>query len=158
MPREIKFRGKRIDNGEWVYGVPITGTIQTEFGHMIWVETTRKPDFGEISRTLKDVVWSEKIDPESIGEFTGLKDSKRTVEYPEGQPIYEGDIIKADLPCCDGLRKIRLTQGRVYFDKGSFKVTDRPASLRLDDFANDVILEVLGNVWDNPELLEVTHG
>jgi len=135
--RPIKFRGK-TEEGHWAYG-----------------------DFSLINSYEKPLIFEGLFDeflviPETVGQYTGVNDSKRTAEYPDGQPIYEGDIIKADLPqkWHDGVRNLRLACGRVYFEKGSFKVTDRVADVRLDDFANDVILEVLGNFHDNPDLLE----
>ncbi|MFB5758942.1 hypothetical protein [Paenibacillus medicaginis] len=60
--REIKFRGKRKDNGEDVKYISICLANGTSVG----------------------------VDPETVGQYTGLKDSKRTQEFPEGQEIYEG--------------------------------------------------------------------
>jgi len=134
--RPIKFRGK-TEEGHWVYG-----------------------DFSLINSYEKPLIFEGLFDeflviPETVGQYTGVNDSKRTAEYPDGQPIYEGDIIKADLPqkWHDGVRNLRLACGRVYFEKGSFKVTDRAEDVRLDDFVKDVVWEVLGNVWEDGELL-----
>ena len=78
--REIKFRGKRIDNGEWVFG----GISIKAHGTFIHDEDLPFDDVCEVI-------------PESVGQFTGLRDSKRTEEYPEGQEIYEGDICKFEI-------------------------------------------------------------
>jgi hypothetical protein len=65
MNREIKFRGKRLDNGKWVYGL----IMLQEFGN---------PKYAGIS--------GRAIDPATIGQYTGLEDKN-------GNEIYEGDII-----------------------------------------------------------------
>ena len=100
MNREIKFRGKSVKSGEWVYGcycrigggivciLPFdTGIVIDSRGQYV-----KRMDFIEVI-------------PETVGEYTGLKDSKRTEEYPEGQEIYKGDYVhiwsdfyKKDMP------------------------------------------------------------
>lgn len=74
--REIKFRGKRIANGKWVYG-----------SLLLW------PDGCCTILESKDgcnYVWKRNIDPDTVGQYTGLKDKINNA------CIYEGDVLSLD--------------------------------------------------------------
>ena len=142
--REILFRGKRIDNGEWVYGNLNYGTIEI--------------------KSIKDSYyisdfdvnpWDKKfypVIPESVGQFTSLTDKN-------GKKIFEGDIIKI-VPDYDYSDDYSIS--KVYSYNGVFCVDyhgddfDSTALGFLEDYLPDGDFEVIGNIHDNPELLEVT--
>ena len=128
--REILFRGK-TDKGEWVYGDLLHPDI---YGNGYSIE-----DFTKEKNNCFDVI------PETIGQYTGLTDKN-------GTKIFEGDIILFDY-----VGKNRGANGTetVIFMSGKFGVewgTHREF-ICLDGFANTT-QEVIGNIHDNPELLE----
>jgi uncharacterized phage protein (TIGR01671 family) len=122
--REILFRGKRTDNGEWVYGyVCCHGWTGKENTYII------VPHYG-------DVLYSIEVDPETVGQYTGLKDKN-------GTKIFEGDIV---------LLKGYDEPYQVVFDESCFQAYSDSVRYAMDNFyAHDI--EVIGNIYDNPELL-----
>lgn len=77
MSREILFRGQRIDTKEWVEGGIAFGGETFERATYI-----TNPEVNE----TKTVHWFNQVIPETVGQWTGLKDGK-------GQKIFEGDIV-----------------------------------------------------------------
>lgn len=153
--REILFRGKRLDNGEWVYGyyspanIPLMGCV----GHFI-----NEGGYRAI-----------EIDPETVGQFTGLTDKN-------GTKIFEGDIFKFDDEVWESCYTSCGTEynlwevvnyGVVGFNEESakydfvkYKYNENSVeadlhennSIEFADFVSE--LEVIGNIQDNPELME----
>lgn len=137
--REIKFRGKRLDNGEWVYG---------DYHHRVGgvhCIIDMQPDFqGKVEYVVIQVA------PDTIGQFTGLLDKN-------GKEIYEGDIVKWTMTQNEvtedgGYREYDSDEiGEVEWCKDALYVGEYCAvgfSYESEDYA-----EVLGNIHDNPELL-----
>ena len=133
--REILFRGKRIDNGEWVEGNDIMH--ETVVGHLCLSNA------GEC--------WVS-VDPETVGQFTGLRDKN-------GKQIFEGDIVSQKRNGFETLYVAIFTDkdvgscGCCYpsFDGIGF-VFESAKGTRANAF--DLYpLEVVGNIHDNKEML-----
>lgn len=132
--REILFRGKRVDNGEWVY----SSFIMQDKEHKLLLLAEVELFDGEMWRA---------IDPETVGQFTGLYDKK-------GTRIFEGDIIMPTVPS-------NIPPYEVVFDvtEGQFVVKDacggHHGTLANYGRITDNRYKVVGNKWDNPSFLEV---
>ena len=132
--REILFRGKRVDNGEWVYGYYVK---VGRYGYIL----TGKLD---VCKGRRDFEYYT-VDIETVGQYTGLTDKN-------GKKIFEGDIV-------DGLFRFTTPVRAVcVFKAGAFGLAWTHGGV--DHFSAftsicNVEYEVVGNIYDNPELLEV---
>ena len=145
MTREILFRGKRVDNGEWVKGAY---GKHTSFDAMI-MDRPYPTINGDLSALNFWVV-----DPTTVGQFTGLTDKN-------GVKIFEGDIVKEykSKDKVKGVVKFGEYQSGInkYADDLGFYVewtTENFLIQELGYWCRKNMLEVIGNVHDNPELLE----
>ena len=154
--RENKFRGRRIDNGEWVYGHYFTPPPTDENSGLPpesgWFFLSGSSERHCIEQD--GVVFT--VDPETVGQFTGLLDSKRTEEYPAGQPIYEGDVVQLYGHFDEGI--LPYHNAKVLFKDGCFCIDDLFENdvisiSRWDDENIDGEIVVIGNIYENPELL-----
>lgn len=137
MDHEILFRGKRIDNGQWVVGFPLRKETPELHCYII---NTFETEIGISGSEMYEVY------PESIGQYTNVLDSNHT-------RIFEGDIIEAihnGHPLHTSY--IKFDNGTYWCDLISGSVIDDTESLY--DQSLDLGLTVIGNIYDNPELLE----
>lgn len=134
--REILFRGKRKNNGKWVYGFYALFASNKGLKHGIYTGTET------------GCVIPYEVDPETIGQFTGLTDRN-------GKKIFEGDIVKEwsshwKTPLkteiniyevvCEYLGSLHLIRKTEYGENST------PLYRRS-------VVEVIGNIYDSPELL-----
>lgn len=142
MSREILFRGKRTDNNEWAYGIPIDTESEGGFKEFIVSHAKWESDDNSIDFLETDVY---EVNPRTIGQYTGLTDK-------HGKKIFEGDIVSL---VCDGNVHIfvviwdldeldfKATNGKQNYGPGGYEYL--PCSEEI---------EIIGNIHDNPELLK----
>lgn len=148
--REIKFRGKSKTDNMWCYG------------SYIFTDDNRNNPFrtSPFKESHKIVFWyggdwnlggwiDEEVIPETIGQYTGLKDK-------DGKEIYEGDILTWSE---NGITSNPLV---VEFKHGAFGYTysydfisfSGNSNFMFNQFDTDVRFEVIGNIHDNTELIK----
>ena len=128
MNREILFRGKSIQNGKWLYGnIQIPEAPYDEY--FMW-----------------DNGWQMQVDPDTIGQYTGLKDKN-------GKEIYEGDILfqgqeLLGVVCISKRYGVSILKKTTTWSLINFVLdSDFDAGVLSD-------IEVRGNIYDNPELMK----
>lgn len=129
--RQIKFRGKRLYSGEWVYGSLIQRIDSTE---------------------IFDGVFTWVVDPSTVGQFTGLLDKN-------GEEIYEGDVFQMWLK--DSVEPNGGQWHRMYVvfsaEKGFVSWGERMTiedAEPLYEMLQWEQCEIIGSIHDNPELLK----
>lgn len=129
--RKILFRGKRTDNGKWVEGCleyqPVT--------KLAFIKTPRH------------IYWDvNMVDPSTVSQYTGLRDKN-------GKRIFEGDILHGHIDCLSA-EPDRV--GRVEWGNYGWIICFNQPEWRIPrvGFGSFADYEVIGNIHDNPELLE----
>lgn len=133
MNNRYLYRAKRIDNDEWTYGY-LYGIWERKY--ILWGMTNNVPDMTE-------------VDPSTVCQCTGLRDE-------DGKKIFEGDIVGyIDCTSTENGYSEHYCRGQVVWDEetASFQVTERLSAESYEVL--DRGCNVLGNIFDNPELLEV---
>lgn len=133
--REILFKAKRIDNGEWVEGYYLRDQYHRGGKDIIFYR--KDSDWF--------TVYADTIDSETLCQFTGLYDKN-------GKRIWENDIVfVTDENDCSG--QISTGIGNVIFIEGMWYIDGRPQE-GLYDINKVFQIEVIGNAFDNQELLQ----
>lgn len=129
--RKIKFRGKHIGNGEWVYGV-----YHHREGGVHYIIDMQPDSQGRVTCVLI------QVDADTVGQFTGLHDKS-------GEEIYEGDIV-----AIAGVIKGYVRYNARYW-RYEIATADEPLeNERIPSGRPEECWMVIGNIHDSPELLK----
>ena len=129
--REILFRGKRLDNGEWVYGYYVhIGPVSCQRAYII-------PEY-------TSAIYVKEVDPSTVDQYTGLMDKN-------DKRIFEGDIVSTDIArpyliveFRDGCFMFNCNDGgKDYYDIMLPILEDAQTEYKYG--------EIIGNIHDNPE-------
>jgi len=148
MNREILFRGKRLDNGEWVIGCLITDDRDGKKFIVSGIEYHWEEDVDSANRRIE--CFGFEVDPKTVGQYTGL-----TIK---GEKLFEHDQIR--------FRETEIDDWKygtvAWCGKSDYPAFDVESWIDCDCNGLSHIklnceAEIVGNKWDNPELLGVDN-
>lgn len=175
--RTIKFRGKRVDNGEWVYGYYFIGMNDTH-----WIVTSefiftpiQKEIVGQFTGLYDSTKWEDLLEEEKQDfYFQNCSEDGVTIKYKtkeevkhlwQGRPIYENDIVSI-------YKDLTETYSRGNIENGTLEVWEeivgnidikngiieyKGSSFHVEEYYLDTVsdceIEVIGNIHDNKEIL-----
>lgn len=147
MNKQRHYRGIPINGKDFVYG----DLIHSNSGRTAIIPTIEiNPEVAWKKLVLQPVI---EVIPETVGQFTGLKDKKRTKEFPKGQEIYGGDIIQ-------DWRDHNYEKWTVmwWFEQAQFVLCngslDIEKAAKKEEFNLKDGDRIIGNIHQNPKLLE----
>lgn len=143
--REILFRGKRKDTGEWAYGYFVSQGEETYIFEQ--AEVDKGIDLGG----SLDCCEMREVIPESLGQYIGLTDKN-------GKKIFEGDVLVSARHIVPINEKIIISYDNASYTYASIRRFFKDCYDPIDDNEYGIYIEeykIIGNIHDNPELLEV---
>lgn len=124
--RDIRFRGKRVDNGEWVYGSYVK---LPSSNHRIY--------FAHYHKDWSFSILFHEVVPATVGQSTGLKDKN-------GKDIYENDVVQNQYKAIRYVKRTKYGEYRLFCDKHN--------SHFVNGWENGIEWEVIGTIHENPVL------
>ena len=128
--REILFRGKMVDDGTWTEGFLFSTKDHTYIAYQNQFDD-------DLFLSPKEIFI--EVDPKTVCQYTGLTDKN-------GRKIFEGDIVKSDL---DKIGKIAFNESHMAL----MILESRENRYYYVEECDGNHIEIIGNIFDNPELI-----
>ena len=146
--REILFRGKRLQGGEWVEGYFFKSDInkkERESGKATIIFTPDCDTFIMVPECHNSFM----VVSDTVGQYTGMKDKN-------GKRVFEGDVVKTSDVTHEGFIQIPGESFEIAMRKGCWLMVSGEDWDFLE--TNHECIKVIGNIHDNPEMLKGGEG